>query len=539
MNRRKFLQQSVAMTGALSTTGVAGVLPKLETKKNKRNSPNQSRPNILFIMTDQQRYDCLGANGNSIIKTPNLDRLAKRSANFSHAFVQAPVCTPSRACYFTGRYAHAHKNRVNYTELDDKEKLLPKYLQEAGYHTALIGKTHLYYKYPPTPQHAQNTGFEFVELHDGSKSTDLYSAYVKWREEHDPEKDIYYRELAQNVPELKANMTQKSNPFRAAIDKEFTDTSWTGLRTRDYLKKFAETDKPFFLFASFWKPHSPYEVPVPYDSMYNDMEIPLPKRETRESILKLPPHVQRMILRNEYRNRKAPFDMDAEELQWIYRSYYGTVSHIDHEVGLILKTLEETGLAENTIIVFASDHGDQLLEHGLFGKNVFFEGSVRVPFMISYPKQINPGQYDELVMSIDLLPTLFEIIGLEEPYHVHGQSLVPLISRSDRSYTSRDCVFSENVIPEVFANVFNFEKGKGVMGVRHPDGKMVRTKRWKYNYYPVGYQELYDLENDPGEYNNLANDPKYKAVVDEMKGRILDWLINATETDQIAPRWLI
>ncbi len=142
-------------------------------------------------------------------------------------------------------------------------------------------------------------------------------------------------------------------------------------------------------------------------------------------------------------------------------------------------------------------------------------------------------------MSIDLLPTLFDFIGLEEPYNCHGQSLVPLISGDDDSYNPRDCVFSENVIPEVFLKTFHFTKGEGVMGVRHPDCKMVRTKKWKYNYYPKGYQELFDMENDPGENNNLSADPDYKKVVDEMKNRILDWLLTASETDQIAQKWLI
>jgi arylsulfatase A-like enzyme len=322
-------------------------------------------------MTDQQRFDCLGANGNSIIKTPNLDKLAKRSANFSHTFVQSPVCTPSRACFFSGRYAHAHKNRVNYTELNESETLLPKYLQDAGYQTSLVGKTHLYYKYPPTKKEAQRTGFDFVDL---------------------------------------------------------------------------------------------------------------PKRENREDILKLPPHVHKLILRNEHRGREPHFKMDKETLQWIYRSYYATVSHVDHEVGRILQTLEETGQAENTVVVFTSDHGDQLLEHGLVDKNVFFESSVCVPFMISYPEKVNAGRYDDLVESIDLLPTLFEMLGLEEPYHNHGQSLLPLIGDSEKAYHAKECVFSENVIPEVFLNLYNFEKGKGVMDVRHPGGKMVRTERWKYKY---------------------------------------------------------
>lgn len=539
MNRRKFVLQTLALTTAISSIKPSISNNHKSFELSEKKTRRENLPNILFIMTDQLRFDCIAANGNKIIHTPNLDRLASRSANFSSAFVQSPVCTPSRACFFTGRYAHAHKNRVNYTSLDEKEILLPKYLQNAGYQTALIGKSHLYYNYPPTPLEANRTGFEFVELHDGVHATDPYSAYVDWRMKNDPMKKVYYRELAKNLPKLSKKLSPQENPFRSAIDQYYTDTSWTSILTRQYLEKFAQTQKPFFLFSSFWKPHSPFEVPIPFDSMYNDVEIPLPKKETRENILNLPPALAKLILRDEYRNRKPVYDMDTEQLQWIYRSYYGTVSHIDREVGLILKTLEETGMADNTIILFTSDHGDQLLEHGLMGKNVFYESSVRIPLMISYPNTIVPDNYNELVMSIDVLPTLFDIIGMPEPYNCQGQSLMPLITGSGQTFKSRECVFSENVMPEVFANIFNFKKNKGVMGILHPDGKMARTEQWKYNYYPQGYQELYDLKNDPGEFNNLADNLDYCKVVREMKGRILDWIITASETDQIAPRWLI
>lgn len=488
MKRRRFIQQSAAMTGALSTLPLGDVMGKEEENIQIKKSSLEKPPNILFIMTDQQRYDCIATNGNPLIKTPNLDRLANQSANFSHAYVQSPVCTPSRACFFTGRYAHAHKNRVNYTELDESEILFPKYLQEAGYKTGIVGKSHVYYKYPPTREEAARTGFSIVDLHDGVLRCDPYSSYADWRKENDPKKHIYYRDLAKNVPELDYHPTEKENPFRSAIDKDYTDTAWTGVRTCHHLRELSKSDQPFFLFSSFWKPHSPYEVPVPYDQMYSDVDIPLPEQVTRDYIDQLPPHLKTLILRDELRNKKPPYDMDREHLQWIYRSYYATVSHIDYEVGQILATVEESGLADNTIVIFTSDHGDQLLQHGLFGKNVFYDESIRVPFMMRFPGHIKAGRYDEFCMSIDLLPTLFEFAGLEEPYNCHGQSLVPLVTNNNDSYIARDCVFSENVIPEVFLKTFHFTKGKGVMGVRHPDCKMVRTKKWKYNYYPKGYE---------------------------------------------------
>lgn len=485
-----------------------------------------SRPNILFIMTDQHRWDCVGANGNQQIRTPNFDRLAVEGANFTHAFVNAPVCVPSRASFFTGRYPHSHRNRVNYTPLDRSEILMQARLRDAGYRTASVGKLHLY---PPTVAEAKRTGFDFVELHDAVGPLDRFSDYVAWRKENDPQANISYRAYAKDIQPGR-------NPFRQAIDDKYTETTWVGERTRHYIRELGESKEPFFIFSSFWKPHSPFEVPVPFDSLYDDIRIPLPEQQSLKDIMRLPLPLRLLILRG-----RPIYDIDRERLQWMYRSYYGAISHIDREVGLMRETLKEAGLANNTIIVFSSDHGDQLLEHGLTGKNCFYDASVRVPLMFHFPKKIHPGKYEQLVESIDVLPTLFELAGLPEPYENQGRSLAPLIADTGERYTPREAVFCENVIPEVITSGrldFEFQKRVGIKGVRHPDAKMVRTRRWKFNYYPEGYAELYDLQNDPREMKNLADDPAHREVVFGMKDRLLHWLTTADETDQIAPRWL-
>jgi len=485
-------------------------------------------------MTDQQRWDSMGANGNEQIRTPNLDRLAARSANFETAVVQAPVCTPSRASYWTGRYPHCHRNRVNYTALKDNEVLMQAQLQEAGYTTCIVGKSHVYHRYPPTSEQARLDGFDIAEIHDGVQFTDEWSAYAKWRNQHDPLAEFPYRSVASSVPGIPTG----KNPFRAAIEEQYTDTTWTGFRTRYYLEKLGSSQRPWFMFSSFWKPHSPFEVPVPFDAMYEDVEIPLPKRVTLEEIHQLPLPLQKLMLRG----KRPPYNMERERLQWCYRSYYASISHIDREIGLILDVLERTGQDENTIIVFTSDHGDQLLEHGLMGKNCFFEASIRVPFLISLPGRIRPGRYEQMIESVDLLPTLFELIGLKEPFSCQGRSFAALLEGKSKSYRERESVFSENIIPEVITTGsldYSFSKGQGVKGILHPDAKMVRTRKYKYCYYPDHGAELYDLLNDPGEEVNLAKDPGYRPTTNEMKDRILEWQITAAEADQIAPRWLI
>ncbi len=435
---------------------------------------------------------------------------------------------PSRISFFTGRYAHSHRNRVNYTPLDRSEILLQARLKEAGYRTASVGKLHYT---PPTPEEAQRTGFDIVELHDSAAFTDRWSDYVKWRQANDPKKALNYHAVAKDIAPGK-------NPFRAALDAEFTETGWAGQRARHWLKELARGPQPFFLHVSFWKPHSPFEVAAPYDAMYDEVEIPVPDSFTGDDLKKLPLPLQKLATRDRGGMQKP----DRQRLEWTYRSYYGAISHVDHEIGLLLDTLAASGQADNTLIVFSSDHGDQLFEHGITGKNCFFESSVRVPFMLSLPGRVKARRYDELIETVDLLPTLFEFIGLPEPHECQGRSFAPLIADVGRPYTPHDTVFSENIIPEVITGGnfdLPFEKGKGVDGIRHPDAKMVRTERWKYCHYADGGAELYDLNADPRERINLAGRAELHAVEDDLRLRLLNWLINSSETDQIAPRWLL
>ncbi|MBI2687041.1 MAG: sulfatase-like hydrolase/transferase [Acidobacteria bacterium] len=477
-----------------------------------------ARPNVLVVMFDQWRYDCLGANGNRLIRTPNLDKLAAQSLNFSHAFVQAPVCVPSRISYLTGRYPHCHKNRVNYTPYRQPEPMLQRLLKDSGYRTGSVGKLHFR---PGTNAHAKTTGFDLVQLDDGIPRTDRYSDYAAWRRRADPDAQLFhYNETVKGRPKDK-------NPFLARCGREYTPTAWTGLETRAMLRELAGGSQPFFLFSSFFKPHAPYTVPSPYDSMYDRVEIPLPKRVDMDYIRGLPLPVQRMILRF-----SPQFETDRELLQWMWRSYYAGVSMLDDEVGRILAELEKTGKADNTAVFVLSDHGDQMLEHGLFGKNVFFEDSVRVPMLIRWPGRLAAGQRTALTEAIDVMPTILAMCRVAVPAHVQGRSVLTELRR--------EMVFCENIMPEVITNAdtgYPFVPGRGIDGVRHPDAKMVRTDRWKLNYYPDNGCELYDLANDPGEWNNLARSEPER--VNELKGALLDWLSTADETDQIARHWEI
>jgi arylsulfatase A-like enzyme len=507
ISRRGFLQAGAALPTALAFQ-----------------SPSHEKPNILFIMADEFRLDCLGANGNGIIKTPNLDKLAAGGANFSNVFVQAPVCVPSRISYFTGRYPHSHKNRVNYTPCDAREVMMQRILKDAGYRTGSVGKLHFH---PATAEHARTTGFDQVYIDDGVAMTDPYSDYVRWRKAHDPNPEPKYLLAAKDIKPGK-------NPYRGVIAHEFTPTFWTGMQTVKMLRDFCASPQPFFIFSSFFKPHMPFTVPVPYDTMYDDVEIPLPKMPTLEDIQRLPLPVQK-----QFQQQDRAYAMDRQRLQWIYRSYYASVSMVDREVGLILHELARSGRAENTIVVFTTDHGDQLAEHGTIGKNVFFESSVHIPMLIRFPNRIGPSKHEQLLEQIDLLPTILDLCGAQTSGNVQGRSFAPVLMSNAERYVPREMVFAENVIPSVVGlSSHSYTPGKGVDGIIHPDAKMVRTRRWKLNYYPTCGGELYDLVNDPGETRNLWADPASAGVVRELKGAILDWLITADESDQIAPHWL-
>ena len=399
---------------------------------------------------------------------------------------------------------------------------MQKLFHDAGYQTGSVGKLHYF---PPTAEHARSTGFDRVLLDDGISATDRYSDYVKWRKSLDPQAAIPYLATAKN----------SRNPFRGAIPYEFTPTYWTGAETCRLLREFAASPKPFLLHCSFFKPHAPYTVPEPFDGMYSDIEIPLPRRVTLAEIEKLPLPVRKQILRFEPR-----YAMDRRRLEWIYRSYYGSVSMVDREVGRILEELERSGRARDTIVIFATDHGDQLLEHGLEGKNLFFEASVHVPFLVRFPGRVRPGKYDDLIEMVDVLPSLLQWCGMDIPVRVQGRSFTGLVNAG--AYDPRKVAFAENIIPEVITGEgrdYAYTPGKGIKGIRHPDAKMARTKRWKLNYYPGNGGELYDIENDPGEMRNVYSDVAHQGTVRDLKAAILDWMITSDETDQIAPRWLL
>jgi arylsulfatase len=498
-----------------------------------------SRPNVLLITTDQHRADCVGAYGNPVIRTPNLDALAADGVRFDRAYVPNPVCTPSRSSILTGRFPRAHGAWNVGVTLPETEIGLSHVLAAEGYRTAILGKAHFGpFGGPPEPGNydnrklwAENPDLDWNGPYYGFETARLALA-------HGVAAGHYAQHLRRAAPKVLdrfgpenalAPPTGAHESWKSAVPVEHHAATWVADITIDYLEQSG--DEPFFVWASFPEPHHPFSPPAPYCDMYDPAEVPLPPRRTGELDDK-PPHFdayyRRQLDRIDYRgdwmlglSGLADADLSAmpeAHLREIVAHYYGMVTLVDDQVGRILAALERLGQRENTIVVFTADHGELLGEHGLLLKGPFhYEGLVRVPLIWSWPAGLGGGRATGgLANLVDLAPTLLDMVGVAPPPGVQGRSLLPVL----RGETERvqDATLVENC-----------EK-PGVLNV-----KTLVTEEWKLTYYggkPFG--ELYDLRGDPDEHVNLWDRPEHAATRGELTRRLLDLLID-TE-DPLPPR---
>jgi len=361
-------------------------------------------PNLLWIMADQMRGDCLGCVGHPHVLTPNLDRLASHSAVFERAFAQAPICSPSRACLFTGRYVHEHGVWWNGVPFADEAPLLPELLREAGCHTGIVGKLHF-----APPERA--FGFAHKELHEERL---LEGAGL----------DAYERMLGERGPAAgPRGATEWSDTGSGVgvcrLDESLEETRWVADRACRFLRE-RTTAQPFFLFASFMRPHSPYNPLARFAELYADAQIAAPEF-SREEWNQVPPRVRATA-------ESWGWDrLTAADFAEIRRHYYALCSQVDDNVGRILAELERLGLDDSTIVVFCSDHGDFLGEHGLLFKEHLYEGALHVPLLIRDPRRGGgPVRCPALVETIDVMPTVLDYLGLPVPEMVEGASLASL-----------------------------------------------------------------------------------------------------------------
>jgi arylsulfatase A-like enzyme len=447
------------------------------------------------LHTDQQRWDALGAAGTDAIRTPNLDRLADRGVRFSRAFVQAPVCMPSRASYLTGRYPSENAIFTNGVPLPEDVRTLPEYLGPRGYTTANVGKLHfLNHSDRDHTQPHPSYGFDHLEISD---EPGCYpDAYRAWVAKRDPDaldgisvglppaaESRQPPSVTEGIAHPEPRFPKEPVPFGA--DDDLTHTAFVARRTIDYLRE--HRDDRFLCVSGFYSPHSPWVVPQRFLDAYDPDDLPVPD---------LPDRLE---------ERRAGIDTDSPytgtfsgaERRGAYHGYYAMVTEVDHWVGRILDALEDLGLREETLVLFTSDHGEDLGDHLRYGKGYpAWDTISRVPLLAAGPGVEGGRVVDDLVELVDLVPTLIDAAGGPVPSDLQGQSLVPALA--GEGGVDRDAVLTED-----------------------DDGKVLRTDRYRYAVGVDGEERLFDLREDPGEYDDVSDDPDYRDALGDCRHRLL------------------
>ncbi|KJZ77521.1 hypothetical protein HIM_03245 [Hirsutella minnesotensis 3608] len=422
--------------------------------------PDGSKPNILYIMADQLAAPQLKMyNQESQIKTPNLDRLAAGAVQFDSAYCPSPLCAPSRMSMITGLLPMKIGAYDNASQISSEIPTYAHYLRSRGYHTALAGKMH----------------FVGDQLHGYEQrlTSDIYPGDFGWAVNWDePDTRLEWYHNASSI--LQAGPCGRSNQLDYDEEVMFKSTQYLW----DHVRQGPEK-RPFSLTVSLTHPHDPYTITKKYWDLYEDVDIDLPKvRIPKEQ---LDSHSKRLMHVTDLWDQ----DLTDDQIKRAKRAYYGSVSYVDDCIGRLLETLEEAGLADNTIVIFSGDHGDMLGERGLWYKMSYFESSVRVPLLVNYPKWFEPRRVSRNVSTLDLLPTICDIIGVKPaPYlPMDGLSMMPHLKGEE----GHDTVFAEYT-------------GEGTVRPM----MMIRRGHWKYIICQADEPQFYNLKWDPLELDNLA-----------------------------------
>ncbi len=481
---------------------------------------SEKQPNILFICTDQQRFDALGCYGNPIVQTPTIDQLAADGVLFEQCYVQSPVCAPSRASLVTGQYVHNHGLWANGVSLPNHAWNFSTDLAESGYTCGMIGKMHLAAAFEGRTETRHPDGYAFYKwAHDPSHAS--------------PEND-YHRWLETEHPDLLQQATTGQQRVRHqpggfdTIPTEGHYSRWASTRAIEFLEQTTNDDDPFFLWVNFYDPHHPFVAPQEYLDRYDPDFIPDPIGFTGE--LDTKPPIQQEASRESYAGHARGFtDHSAAEIREVIAAYYAMVSLIDDETKRILDTLEARGLAEDTLVIFTSDHGEMLGDHQLLLKGpMLYDPAVRVPLIMRWPEHLPSGtRRDELVQWIDLTATFLDAAGVPAPASVQGSSLLPL-ARGDSDTSWRDwaiCEYRNSGHPyDPPVNLTMLRTGRYKLVVQHGPPALGRPRTG----------ELYDLVTDPQELNNLWDEPSSQTTRIDLEHMLLDVLV--TTEDRSQPR---
>jgi len=449
----------------------------------------KKKPNILWICTDQQRWDTLGCYGNKFVRTPNLDKLAEQGAQFEYAYSQSPVCTPSRVSFLTGRYPRTTKCRQNGQDILKDELLVTKMLANCGYDCGLAGKLHISACHPSVCCDVEpriDDGYtEFHWSHHAGGGWQLANEYWAW--------------LAEKSESFETTPRQDSNWIYTGMPEELHQTTWCAEKACDFIRQKADNDKPWLFSVNMFDPHHPFNPPQSYLDRYLDVldDIPLPAY--LEGELDGKPVYQMIDHHGAYgQNHGFPFkDMPKKDHRLVRAAYWAMCDLIDKQVGRILDLLKETNQHEDTIVIFTSDHGEMLGDHGIYLKGpYFYEPAIHVPLIISCPGRIKPQRSTALVELVDLAQTLLDAANIKHAPSMQGKSLWPILSGEAVNSHHRDDVYCEyyNAMswhkdPPAHLTMLRTDKYKLVVNHSHSDG------------------ELYDLIADPKESHNLWNEP--------------------------------
>lgn len=488
-------------------------------KTNNQSKKVGRPPNVLHILVDQMRADCIAATGNPAIRTPALDRLVQSGVAFSNAYSPCPVCIPARCSMIYGQYPHNTGCYENGNMPVDGRHSFMQVLSDAGYRTHGIGKCH----FSPDPMALR--GFQSRETQEEIPP--------------DPEHDDYLTHIQKNGFEhvidphgVRGEMYYV--PQVSQLPQSLHPTQWVGDRASAFIEDRAEDAQPWYLFTSFVHPHPPFSPPSPWHKLYGIDEVPLPNIPYQhENLLTYVNRAQ-----NRYKYRDHGWDLNLVRLIRAY--YYSSISFIDYQIGRILSTLDVTGLAENTLVVFASDHGEYLGDYGCFGKRGMHDSSARVPFVLSLPGVFDSGSIDDTPVSlIDIAPTILQAAGCDSARTTSHELDGRAIQQLGKSGAERDVVFSHLAFtPDVDGTSgASFQSEAAVT----PDERaasslyMMVDREYKYVYSAMDDREyLFDRRVDPQESRNRAHTPNYVSRTAEMRRAVIEHLKNGGETAGIS-----
>ncbi len=479
--------------------------------------------NVLFITADQWRGDCLSAAGHAVVRTPHLDALASEGVRFARHYANAAPCGPSRACLHTGLYAHNHRSVTNGTPLDARHANWARISAKLGYDPVLFGYTDT--SADPRGLAADDPRLFTYEgpLPGVRVATPMSGRPTAWTEwlaakgyetPADPGQAYGWRHAGAEYEDGAAH------PRPLAFPAEVDDTAFLAGEAMDYMRA---AKAPFVAHVSFLRPHPPFVAPEPYNALYDPMAVPgFNRRETPEAEGRQHPWLAWQLGRRGFR---AP--PDEKRLRRLKAVYYGLISRVDAELGRLMAFLRQSGLIDRTLIIFTSDHGEQLGDHWLLGKCGYFDESFHIPLIIRDPRasaDAGRGRAVEcFTESVDVMPTLLEAIGAETPVQCDGRDLTPFLRGEPAPATWRREAHWEYDFRDAADDAV--ERALGLT-LHQCALTVLRGERDKYVHFTRLAPLFFDLERDPGEMDDLANDSAHAPRVLACAQRLLSWRMN-------------